>query len=53
MPQKGTKKVSFEAVKVVSKPVKIEFNTKAGRVAFTVKQSTRKPIVVKFYTKKK
>jgi hypothetical protein len=43
------KKVSFVAKKVVSKPVKVRFQTREGLVSFKAIKKISKPVKVTFY----
>jgi len=46
--------VSFIAKKKVSKPIRVKFTTKKGKmVSFTAKKKVTKPVRVKFSVKKK
>jgi hypothetical protein len=47
-----SKKVEFDAHKVVKKPTEVEFTTKDGKnVDFVAKKPTKVPVHVKFKTK--
>jgi hypothetical protein len=46
-------RVSFTATKMVSKPVKVSFNTRTGkRVSFTATKKVPKSVRVTFYKRK-
>ena len=48
-----TKKVEFDAHKVVKKPTEVEFTTKSGqKVDFVAKKPTKVPVHVKFKANK-
>jgi hypothetical protein len=52
MPQKGTKKVSFKATKIVSKKQKVTFTISNGKeVSFKAKRYVPKSVQVEFYNK--
>ncbi len=54
MAKSKRKTVSFIAKKKVSKPVRVRFKTKTGKiVSFTAKKKVTKPVRIKFSVKKK
>lgn len=54
MSQQRRKKISFVALKQISKPVKVEFYTKEGKkISFKGHAQIIKPVKVEFYVKRK
>jgi len=48
------RKVSFRAIKYVSKPVRVRFYTHSGKeVSFRARRKVKTPVKVEFYTRSK
>lgn len=54
MSEERKKKVSFIAIKEISKPIRVKFTTSSGeRVSFTAIKNISRPELIEFYTRKK